>query len=321
MEKIDSDAEKIRKEQLIERKKTDVMASIKSDRHHLEIINLCRTPFIGDGEMIKSFNLIFICHDPLSSNGDKNFDILIYSAKLKYGILVECKSTVSNPSKELSDIIEKINIAHKNKQELAQLCGDEIKYLDFVICTTDSEKEKFVLPYRDLAKSNSLSTSIIMWSVDSINRRIRRDKRFSEHSHEEFNKVISAGNGIDCEGVKTVDFTSSSNMCIILKEVYIKLLILSEDGKFTAAAVTKIIKNALINTPDQRISDLTNKVIKAGIAIGVFIQESQDSFGTTLKNFSSVEDKYVIYHARALAQKIFEQEAEEELNRKQAKLV
>ena len=123
LEPAEKEEFKAKRKALLATKKDVIESSMQTDKKHLEYVNLCIKPFELGAKAFSKTGFYFVCVDPLYNAGVKNFDLMLYCNEIKTAILVECKSSISNPGKELNDINEKIGIAHANQKILEEHVG------------------------------------------------------------------------------------------------------------------------------------------------------------------------------------------------------
>jgi len=196
--------------------------NVKRDREHLRLVNFCVDPFRYMGSLHKETEYLFIRVEPLYNLAIKNFDCAIFNPSQKVLILVECKSSVSDPDGEVESVNQAILEVGSHKNELEDIVGDTINIIENVICTNAAYSSKVKSPIlkRDLP--------VCLWSADQASGMLLLEKQSEDtsaeisrgrlHHDSKLTRLLLAG--VKSGGpVRSVSFLPSSHPCTILEEI------------------------------------------------------------------------------------------------------
>jgi hypothetical protein len=294
--------------------------NVKRDREHLRLVNFCVDPFRYMGNLHKETQYLFIRVEPLYSLAIKNFDCAIFNQSQKVLMLVECKSSVSDPDGEVESVNQAILEAGSHKNELEDTVGDTINMIENVICTNAaySSKVKSAILQRDL--------SVCLWSADQASSMLLLEKQGEDtpteisrgrlHHDSKLTRLLLAG--VKSGGpVRSVSFLPSSHPCTILEEILPMLNVeLEKTGAthFGLSDVSKLLNNEssplLYNFSDRELWRFAGHIVEVAQEAGIFRDLKPASSDLETKQFelavkkatvrSMIEDvreRYIDYHA------------------------
>lgn len=136
---------------------------IERDRTHTDMVNMCAFAFSLDGPLVDT-GYQFIETEPLfhlrGIKGNKIFDLVLYNKSLKKAILIECKSSISDPrTSVLKPLKEQIENANNHKNELQNEIGGEITEMEYVVCGRAQ-------PIEEVGKVVNDDEPVILWTID-----------------------------------------------------------------------------------------------------------------------------------------------------------
>ncbi|WP_415282233.1 hypothetical protein [Candidatus Nitrososphaera sp. FF02] len=140
-----------------------VRDEIDSDKRHVAIINLIAFAFSESGPL-RSTGYHFMKTEPLfryrAQEGNKIFDIVLYSQKTKRAVLVEVKSSIEEPRRDaLLPLKDQIANARNHLHELENEVTGEINDLEYVICGPPQDVE-------EIGKKLHNDDPACLWSAD-----------------------------------------------------------------------------------------------------------------------------------------------------------
>lgn len=299
--------------------------NIKRDREHLRLINFCADPFRYNGSLHKETGYLFIRVEPLYGSGLKNFDATIFNQSGKAAILVECKSSISDADKEVSEVARALGAASTHKAELERIIGDTINMMEYVICTNAA--------YASRVKNAVIARNlgICIWSADQASSILLLEKHDSEvqseilagrlHHDTKLTRLLL--DGVRSEGtVRSVMFLPSSHPCTILEEIIPFLnmnLEKSQSERFHLSDLSKLLGNhtapLLYNFSDQELWRLAEHVLEVAAEVEIFRDRSPAESDVSKKEFElgvkkgsvrtmtrDVRKKYADFHATRKAE-------------------
>jgi len=311
--------------QLIERiaaQKSIIEQNILRDKQHLAIVNFCAGKFSVGSRLNARTSYVWIRVEPLYGSGVATFDLAIYNRDSRVLILVECKSALREPKRELDDLTRKIETTIAKKSELEVLVGDDINYLEFAFCIKAGDAPLV----RPLIVSKNLPCCL--WSADIFGETLILEKlkedSLSEikerrlHRDERLREQLVRGSQ-DRRSLRTVTFLPSSHMATILEELIPQLrteLDNSQADEFGLADLKNLLARelSLQNFGVEEQITLSEKVIKSALDSGLFVDMAKDVENILEKKFrlssqtrqhrKLIEDchkKYVEHHAKVNA--------------------
>jgi hypothetical protein len=110
---------------------------IASDRQHVELVNYCAYAFTESGPARES-GFVFIRVEPLFlPRTNPRFDLIIHNAEQNTSVMIECKSSISNPTETIKQISEAAEFARKNTQALEKEIGHHCVNHDYFLIRDD----------------------------------------------------------------------------------------------------------------------------------------------------------------------------------------
>lgn len=209
--------------------KIRIKEGIESDRNHLMMMNLVANLFQHGTNFNEKYGYRVISIEPFIEEGEKNFDLAILNRMINTLILVECKYSISNISKELNHIEKAIKISKEKIKKYEKLLGNKIDKIEHVICVDGNIASSVT------DKILEKNLPLITWgcSLSKAELRLHRMKGKEEHGdaflnnrlhyNDDFNKELYEGvtplGGI----TKLFKFIPSSNTATILTEINITI--------------------------------------------------------------------------------------------------
>jgi len=263
-----------------------IETNIRSDKEHLTIVNFVVSRFIGGSHVNAETGYAWVRVEPLFGIPVKRFDIAIYNNQSKVMVLVECKSGLSDPNREIQEIQEKIQGAVDNRALLSEMVGDDIVITEFALCLKAG-----LIPAAKAAISSS-SVPCCIWGADIFAPTLFLDQQGQDmkteirsgrsHHEEKLRKMLLEGIR-DSGSARVITFLPTSHMCSILEEI-VPLLRLeldrvqSEVGEFNVTDIETLTKReiSLQNFSDDERKLLTERILKTGVEAGIFIDLTPD---------------------------------------------
>ncbi len=179
---------------------------------HDTLVDICVSAFGPESICYDKLGYAFVSSEPLVELGLKNFDVLIYNQKTKHAIFVQCKSSLSNPGRDVSDSYEAKEKVVENKTYLEDKLGDEIRSMEFVICIPAEKTDRLVREIERRENTGEINITkdqlLLVWQVNKfegqflqlftrINSRKKQYK--SQHKDNELTKILASGIRVDAE--------------------------------------------------------------------------------------------------------------------------
>lgn len=211
-----------------------IIDEIETDKLHSDIINICAYAFSESGPLSNT-GYHFITVDPLyntrDEKGNKIFDILLFNKDDKRAILIECKTSVSNTSSLMNDLMDQINNSKRHLKELEEETGGQIDDLEFVICCTPQDTEEIG------KKVNNepvclWSTDLFFFTLKLFNIRNSNDSKETGilinkgQLHKNENLRVALYKKIESRGqIDGFKISPSSHLCRIMSRVLYRIVI------------------------------------------------------------------------------------------------
>jgi hypothetical protein len=236
------------------------------EQRHKNLVNLCLYPFCIDGKLKEQTGFFFICVDPLFDFETKNFDVCIFNKEIKTAILIECVNISSNPRKDLEDFFKKIEIIEGKKDSLKDLVGEEIENIEYVICLSSIEADKFK------SELDKMNKNAIIWEADGVNSKIKISKKGMEHGYKKLNEALNEV--IIPDYIGYVNFLPSSHMGIKLDAITTTLsykLRQFNKSRFSLAELCNIVvENSMRGHSESVIKTVSEGILKVGEKYNIF---------------------------------------------------
>jgi hypothetical protein len=164
--------------------KATVDREIQTDLNHLGLVNLCVKPFTIGSDIDSGY--LFIRTDPLYSVGCKMFDLVVYGRSSRTAIMIECKTSVPDPEREVEETMEKAKAVDEHLDLLAQNIGDDIERTESVLCVFGGALDP-------LKKANrKIAVPICLWSGDLFSNQITLHATYDDETKKPWEKGVHA---------------------------------------------------------------------------------------------------------------------------------
>jgi len=179
---------------------------------HDTLVDICVSAFGPESICYNKLGYAFVSSEPLVELELKNFDVLIYNQKTKHAIFVQCKSSLSNPGRDISDSYEAKKKVVENKTYLEDKLGDEIQTMEFVICIPAEKTDRLVREIERRENRGEINITkdklLLVWQVNKFEGQFlqlftrinSREKLYkSQHKDNELTKILANGIRVDAE--------------------------------------------------------------------------------------------------------------------------
>jgi len=310
--------------------KGTIEKAIATDLAHLQLVSLCINPFTENSTI--GCGYLFIRTDPLLSVGEKIPDVLLYHSGDKLVVLVECKSSVADPRKEVGEILSKVETARRHKELLEQTIGDTIGDIEFVVCVAP----EFIVNMKEAIRGTN--EHVCLWSANALNKTIflipidddKSKKPWERGTHRNADLTSSLIDGLRPESgsVRIQPFLATSNMGIIVSELFPRLaleLMTSGSKQFVGMDVLTLVERLLPNHERTELERISSASLDTACHIGIVTDDSpgqhnpsEKSFSFAMKHLSGakIQEKYV----KEKAQEAAREQIVEEIGRHRGRL-
>ncbi|MBO3842208.1 MAG: hypothetical protein FGF48_07315 [Candidatus Brockarchaeota archaeon] len=278
-------------DELMVREKGRIETNINIDLNHLVLVNLCINPFTKNSKIKSGY--LFIRTDPFFSTGSKIFDLLLYNPDSKIAILIECKSSISDPSREVNEVLLKIKQVQLNKDLLENIVGDSINEVEFVICVSP----EYIVGMREAIRK--VNEHICLWSANVVENKIflipsnedRSKAPWERGTHRDGNLTQILVNAIKMEGgsVRIQPFMATSNMGLIVSELFTRLafeLMRTGTSQFSFKDVLTLIERSLLNHGSDEVEKVARSSLEVAYQIGIVSDDTPHENDIFKKKFS-----------------------------------
>ena len=201
------------------------------------VVNLCANLFQQGTYLNNKYGYRVTLIEPLIEEGDKNFDLAIFNKRNNILILIECKYSISNISRELNNIGKSIKTSNTKHEKYEELLGNKIDKIEYVICVDSNNVPEIT------DKIHEKNLPLITWgcslSKSELKLFINRGKEdhgsahsnHRTHKDEDFNRDLY--NGVKPLGGTTnlFKFLPSINTAIIMTEINMTIKEMIEKGE------------------------------------------------------------------------------------------
>lgn len=222
---------------------------------HDTLVDICVSAFGPESICYNKLGYAFVSSEPLVELGLKNFDVLIYNQKTKHAIFVQCKSSLSNPGRDISDSYEAKEKVVENKTYLEDKLGDEIQTMEFVICIPAEKTNRLVREIERRENTGEINITkdqlLLVWQVNKFEGQFlqlftrinSREKQYkSQHKDNELTNILANGIRVDAE---------------VLVKMYPSSHPLNRGVKIVADILAKNAKNMVADTFSTEFSGMT----------------------------------------------------------------
>ncbi len=177
-------------------------------RLHDELITVAASAFVPGGELSRGLGYEFVTCEPLvelKDQGCKSFDALIAKRATGVAIFAECKTSVANPSKQISDLYETISDLESHRPYLEGRLGFALDHREYVFCVPAGEFDGLAraLVAKEASGDIDLSTQppLKIWyvsrfgklSLSLLTQMKRREERLSQHLDRDLTRALAGG--------------------------------------------------------------------------------------------------------------------------------
>lgn len=300
---------------------------IQRDRNHTDLVNMCAFAFSENGPLSDT-GYHFITVEPLyrlrmingGTIGNKIFDLVIYNNNQKKAILIECKTSISNPRKDvLEPLKQQIKTVIKNKISLEEEIGGEIDAFEYVVCGLPQDIE-------EVAKSLQSDDTVCLWTADLFTSTLKLYNPSGSTEGNITGKLINLGQlhrdetlrrrifrKIESNGqIEGLRILPSSHVCRILTHVIVRITrkhifqSTNSDSQFSFTELAECVQKELRKLEFENAKQLATILFKLGIKFKIMETSTPEitndseviirlkSGSRSLKTIEKyVEDKYI----------------------------
>jgi hypothetical protein len=208
---------------------------IDRDRTHTDMVNICAYAFSLSGPLADT-GYQFVETEPLFSirgiKGNKIFDLVLYNKTLKRAILIECKSSISDPrTSVLNPLKDQMKNALTNKKTLEEEVGGEIVDMEYVVCGRGQ-------PIEEVGKAVDIDEPVILWTIDLFTNTLKLYNPSNTKDGSVTGKLVKQSqlhkdsklkerlyNEVESDGViEGLKILSTSHICRILSRTLARII-------------------------------------------------------------------------------------------------
>lgn len=244
------------KREYMDKKERDFRKQLENDYYHDQLMNICISAFSPDSICYRTTGYEFVSTEPLiektfTEENIKNFDLLVINSKQKIAIFIECKTSTSKPGKIIADTYSAIESCNEYKNYLEDNIGNEIDFMEFVICVPASEVDHLV---REIERREGFGEINVdndpllkIWQIDvfkgqnlQLFTRItsRKNSFQSQHRDGKLTKILAEGVEVEDSEI-FVKTHPSSNPLTQGKEVIVEIFRINRDKDHDERTFTK----------------------------------------------------------------------------------
>ena len=249
--------------------------NILRDREHLRLVNFCTNPFLYRGVLGVETGYLFVRAEPLFELRTKHFDVAIYNKQSKVMLLIECKSSVVEVSREVDHVNDAVTETLANMKSLQDIVGDSFSTTEIVFCTNAAYGARV----QEYITDKNLR--ICLWIADQGTNKLLLQPQGGNsvnevtsgrlHGDGKLTRLLISG--VDSTGVRHLPFLPSSHPCTLLVELLPFLDLKLRTGnldRFRLSDVHTILKTSLLNISDEKLLELSELIVKRGLEAEIF---------------------------------------------------
>ena len=204
------------KEQLHKSEERKFEDDFSRHKLHDTLVQACVSAFLTtDGIASRVAGYRFVTVEPLCELGVKNFDLLVMNEDQGLGIFVECKSSLSNPSTEVEEVIDKISVLEEHQSYLEVQIGARIDLKEYAICVPSDLQVEVATEIEKRKRSSDpqVDDPFVTWGFHMFDNTIlklftkpstTKEERPVYHRNADLTKAMSQGITVDTEVVTAV---------------------------------------------------------------------------------------------------------------------
>lgn len=310
---------------------------------HDALIDICVSAFGPESKCFKDIGYFFVSSDPLYEchllydHSVKNYDVLIFNAREKHAIFVECKSSLSKHGKCIEDAYEAREQIISNQIYLENKIGDKIETMEFVICLPAENIEHFVreVEKREDEKKINLESfpPLLVWQVNKFKDEVlqlfsrinSRENEFRcQHRNRQLTRILGGHYIVNSEVI--VSFYPSSHPFKISKKIVSTILNKNQKAgneninEFSLNDIKeycKSFKNNAHYACEEIGEGIADRFIRENLAFGL-IEPIKDKSGffklkSKSKRFDTLFNNYQAEYRKAAIEKIIERKAKKQV--------
>lgn len=310
---------------------------------HDDLIDICVSAFGPESKCFKEVGYFFISSDPLyecnllHDQPVKNYDVLIFNAKEKHAIFVECKSSLSKHGKCIADAYEAREQIIHNQIYLENKIGDKIKTMEFVICLPAENIEHFVREIEKREDENTIDLKrfppLLIWQVNKFKGEVlqlfsrinsREDEFLCQHRNRQLTRILGGHYVVNSEVI--VSFYPSSHPFKISKKIISSILNknqkagnenLNEFSLKDIKEYCKSFKNTAHYAYEEIGEEIADRFIRKNLAFEL-IEPIKDKSGffrlkSKSKRFDTLFNNYQTEYRKAAIEKIVERKTKKQV--------
>jgi len=261
------------------------------------MINFCSNFFKKGTYLNEKFGYIVVIIEPFIEEKEKNFDIAIFNRENNTLMLVECKHSLSNISKDLNNIEKSIEVAERQIENYEEKLGNKIDNIEYVLCTHGNNAH--VVADKIFEKNLPIITWACSFELSELELFISRGRETPEESYEnnrihhdlELNRELFNGVNEDSASTLTFKITPSIDDSVILSELNntLKIMINNKEIKmddFDYSTIFHIIEKELYYSTylEEDIERITDRIIRKAIDKEIFEYLGDEFDSENMKN-------------------------------------
>lgn len=278
-----------------------IQTELARHKLHDELITVTASAFLPGGELSRKTGYEFITCEPLvelKGEGCKSFDALIANRTAGNVILVECKTSLANPSQQIVDLYETIDDLEERRSYLEGKVGAQLQRCEYAFCVPAGEFYGLARSLSTKEESGEIDLStrppLKIWyvsrfgksSLSLLTQMKRREERYSQHLDPNLTRILIEGFHFRDE-ISARCFPSSHPL-VKMNEVLVSIFRLRQ-GDLTwisrqelvqALSDFTVIPHYDIRNLGPRLAD---ELIQHLVGLGLLTPEPENSFALKVK--------------------------------------
>lgn len=142
--------------------------NLKRQNAHDALIDASASAFGPASRIYRETGFGIVTSEPLKEESVKCVDFLVYNSAQKIALFVECKASVSSPSRAVRDVYDSAAVVKERLPQLEQKIGDKIGIAEFVLCVP-AEHSQDIARYLEQSEAQdplAEGDAVRLWQVN-----------------------------------------------------------------------------------------------------------------------------------------------------------
>lgn len=263
--------------------------NLKRQNAHDALVDASASAFGPASRIYRETGFGLVTSEPLKEESVKCVDFLVYNSLRKIALFVECKASVSSPSRAVRDVYESAGVIKERLGRIEEKIGDKITIPEYVLCVP-AEHSQDIVRYLEQAEAQDPppeGEAVRLWQVNRfVDQTLQLYTRLNwrappgaQHHDAHLTKVLAEGIPVDGAELYSKVYPSSHPVKVA-KEIILRF------ASRNLAASTRLQSfgtqdlDAFVGDPSSLLHysreeicrALTDRFLREGIDLGLVVQ-------------------------------------------------